>query len=83
MVVEFCTKGSACILSSHNDDALNLSRTFTFVISFDQPQTPVGGGMGEKTEDQRKIENEMELPFLEYLLCAMCFMYAVSEITVF
>lgn len=28
--------------------------------------------MGEKIEDQRKIEKGLELPFLEYLLCALC-----------
>lgn len=79
-MVEFCIK---CILSSHNDDALDLSRTFAFVISLDQPQTPRKGGMGEKTEDQRKIENEQEFPVLDRSLCVMCFMYAVSENTVF
>lgn len=28
--------------------------------------------MGEKIEDQRKIENGLELPFLEHLLYALC-----------
>lgn len=28
--------------------------------------------MGEKTEDQRKTENGLELPLLEHLVCALC-----------
>ena len=66
-MAEFCIKCNVFILSSHNDDALNLSRMFAFVILLDQSKT-VGGRM-----DQRKIEDEMKLSFLNtyYVLCAL------------
>lgn len=65
---ECCIKYSVCILSSHNEDALNLPKTLAFIISLDQPNNPVGSGMGEKTGGQRKAESKLELPLLEHLL---------------
>ena len=67
LVAEFYIKHKVCILSSRNDDALNLSRMFGFVILLDQSKA-VGGRM-----DQRKIEDEIKLSFLNtyYVLCAL------------
>lgn len=72
LVAEFCLKCSICILASHKNDTLNLLRVFVCIISLAQPNHPVGGRVCSKTEDQKKIEKALELPFLEYLLRAVC-----------
>lgn len=74
LVAEFCIKYSVCILSSHNDDALNLSRTFVFIILLDQPNNPIGGRMGEKLKTRERLRRNWNSHFLSawYGLYACC-----------